>query len=47
MRRMTDKERMMELVDVFEDADRRGRLSEEELAACPTIGEVLDAWAEA
>lgn len=43
---MTDKERMMELVDVFADADRRGRLSEAEWAACPTVGELLDAWAE-
>lgn len=47
MMEMTDKERMLELVDVFTDADRRGWLTEAEMLACPTIGEVLDAWAEA
>lgn len=40
---MTDKERMMELVDVFCDADKRGGLSDEDMMRCPTLGAVLDA----
>lgn len=39
---MTDKERMEELIFVFSDADRRGRMTEKELEQCPTIGEILD-----
>lgn len=38
-------ERMRERLEVFTDADRRGRLTDDELKTCPTIEEILEARA--
>lgn len=37
------KERAEELIEVFTNAGKRLRLTEEELKKCPTIEEVLEA----
>lgn len=37
------KERAIELIEIFTDADKRATLSESELNACPTIEAILDA----
>lgn len=45
---MTDKERMLEQIEMYCDADRRAGIDPEEAEKyCPTVGEALDAWAEA
>ena len=39
---MTDKERMEERIEIFCDADRRGRLDPEEAERyCPTLEEAM------
>ena len=44
---MTDKERMMEKIEMYCDADRRGRIDPDDAEKyCPTIEEALDAMAE-
>ena len=44
---MTDKERMMEQIEMYCDADRRGRIDPDDAEKyCPTIEEALDAMAE-
>ncbi len=37
---------LMERIELYCDADRRGRLMAAEMKYCPTVGEALDAWAE-
>ncbi len=44
---MTDRERMQERIELYCDADRRGRIDTEEAEKyCPTIEEALDAMVE-
>lgn len=43
---MSDWERMQERISVFADADKRVKLTQEELKTCPTLQEVLDAMIE-
>ncbi len=44
---MTDRERMQKRIELYCDADRRGRIDPEEAEKyCPTIEEALDAMAE-
>lgn len=44
---MTDRERMQERIELYCDADRRGRIDPEETEKyCTTIEEALDAMAE-
>lgn len=38
---MSDKERMLELIDVFCDADKRGLMTQKEMDYCPTIQDVM------
>ena len=38
---MTDKDRMMEKIDVFCDADNRAGLSDEDIRHCPTLAEAM------
>lgn len=47
MMTMTDKERMMEQIEMYCDADRRAGIDPAEAAKyCPTVEEALDAMAE-
>ena len=39
------KERIEELIELFCDADRRGKLTKEEEKHCPTIAEIIEVWA--
>lgn len=36
------RERLESLIEIFCDADRRAKLTEEEQTYCPTIAEVLE-----
>jgi len=49
MMTMTDKERMMEQIEMYCDADRRARIDPAEAEKyCPTVEEaMMCAWAEA
>ena len=40
---MTDRERMAERIYAFADADKRARMTPEELSSCPTIEEIFEA----
>ncbi len=45
MRKMTDKERMMERIEIYCDADRRARIDPEEAEKyCPTVEEAMKIW---